>query len=72
MPAARCLGVVVPAFAAVRGGGGEPPTSFARYAREAWLRVVCHVATARSASFAIDPARARALVPLDQRSERGE
>jgi hypothetical protein len=71
MPAARRLGVVVPAFAAVRGGG-EPPTSFARYAKEAWLRVVCHGAPARSASFAIDPARAGALVPLDQRSERGE
>ena len=37
MPAARLVGVVVSALAA-GGGGGEPPTSFARYAREAWLR----------------------------------
>jgi hypothetical protein len=71
MPAARCVGVVVPAFAAVRGGG-EPPTSFARYAREACLRVFCQQRPLDRRRLQLIRRGHEALVLRDQRSERGE
>ena len=67
MPAARFVGVVVPVCGG--GCGGEPPTSFARYAREARLRAFRRPAPPRRVTTGTDVPRGP--VPRFTRATKG-